>query len=191
MFRATEWLHTVSKSLPDQLSVNWRYFSLHQVNHKGEVTWKIWNQPAVDKEWQERDYARSLLSFWGAEAARRQGEEAFWCFHLALLRAGHRDGRSLARPETVLYAAETAELDVTQFRESLGDPACLERLAANHTQAEGMDVFGTPTFVFPDVEPVYLKLSRIPDPEEAVEFWEEFYRLVTGMPFVLDIKRPH
>jgi hypothetical protein len=175
----------------DRLSVNWRYFSLHQVNHKGEVTWKIWDQPALDRDWMERDYARSLRSFWGAEAARRQGEEAFDRFHRALLQAKHQDDRSLAQPETLLHAAETAELDMVQFRESLGDPSCLERLAADHTRAKSMDVFGTPTFVFPGAVPVYLKLSRIPDPAEALEFWEEFHRVVTGMPFVLEIKRPH
>lgn len=191
MFRATEWLNSVSESLPNQLSVNWRFFSIHQVNHKGEVTWRIWKQPTVDKDWRERAYAGSLRAFWGADAARRQGEEAFNRFHLALLRAVHRDGRALTRPETVLRAAETAELDMTEFRESLGDPACLDRLAADHTQAEGMDVFGTPTFAFPGAEPVYLKLGRIPDPEEAIEFWEEFQRMITGMPFVLEIKRPH
>jgi hypothetical protein len=54
-----------------------------------------------------------------------------------------------------------------------------------------LDVFGTPTFVFPDAKPVYLKLGRIPDPEGALEFWEEFHRVASGMPFVLEIKRPH
>jgi len=181
----------VKASLPDQLSINWRLFSLHQVNHKEKATWKIWNQPLLDGEWQENEYAPALRSFWGAEAARRQGEEAFARFHLALLRARHRDGHTLARPETVLSAAETADLDISQFRESLGDSTCLERLAADHTLAEGMDVFGTPTFVFLDAQPAYLRLSRIPDPEDSLRLWEQFHRVVVGMPFVLEIKRPH
>jgi len=176
---------------PNQLTINWCYFSLYQVNHKGEATWKVWNQPLVDREWQERDYAPSLRSFWGAEAARRQGEEALSRFHRSLLRARHRHGRSLAEPGTVLSAAETAGLDMNRFREAFDDPACLGRLAADHTRAEGMNVFGTPTFVFPGADPGYLKLSQLPKPEEGLAFWDEFYRVIAGRPFVLEIKRPH
>ena len=176
--------------MPDQLSVDWRFFSLHQANHS-DAAWRIWDQPALDHDWRERDYAPSLRAFWGAEAARRQGKESFDRFHLALLRARHRDNRSLEQPETVLLAAESAGLDMTQFKRDLDDPGCLERLAADHGQAERMGVFGTPTFAFTGSEPAYLKLSRIPDPEEAKALWKEFHSMVTGMPFVLEIKRPH
>ena len=145
----------------------------------------------LDQAWQERDYAASLLAFWGAEAARRQGKKPFERFHLALLRARHRDNLSLAQPETVLQAAESAELYMKEFQESLHDPSCLERLASDHKQAIGLGVFGTPTFACEAAEPTYLKLSQIPDPDEAVEFWKEFRRMVTGMAYVQEIKRPH
>jgi hypothetical protein len=186
-----EWLHIVEKALPDQIGINWRYFSLHQVNYKGADTWQIWNQPLGDPDWTERDYMPSLRSFWGAEAARRQGEDAFRRFHQALLRSRHQLDQSLARHETVLSAAERAELDMVQFRAALVDPTCLERLAADHTRAVDMGIFGTPTFAFPDAVPAYLKLSQLPEPEDALAFWQEFYRIVAGRPFVLEIKRPH
>jgi hypothetical protein len=97
----------------------------------------------------------------------------------------------LTKPETVILAAETAELDMIQFEDSLRDPDCLERLASDHELAIGLGVFGTPTFAFVDAEPAYLKLSRNPDPREALEFWNEFHRVVTGMPYVQEIKRTH
>ena len=34
------------------------------------------------KEWEESSYAIALRTFWAAEAARRQGKEAFRRFHL-------------------------------------------------------------------------------------------------------------
>lgn len=177
--------------MPDQLEVNWRYFSLYQVNHEGDSTWKIWQQPTTDHNWQERNYAPSLRAFWAAEAARRQGPEAFRRFHQALLRARHQQGQALARPETVLLTAKAAELDIKQFQASLGDPSCLDRLTMDHTRADEMDVFGTPTFVFPGAEPAYLKLGQLPELEEGLAFWEEFYRMVADRPFVQEIKRPH
>jgi predicted DsbA family dithiol-disulfide isomerase len=181
----------VEKALPDGCTIHWRYFSLYQINHEGESSWRIWQQPSQDPDWQQRDYAPSLRSFWAAEAARQQGLTAFQRFHRALLGARHQQGRSLAKPETVRYAAETAGLDMSQFREALQDARCLERLAADHVQAVERDIFGTPTFVFLDAVPAYLKLAQTPTPEQSLGFWHEFYRTVAERPYVLEIKRPH
>ncbi|MGD9047231.1 MAG: DsbA family protein [Anaerolineae bacterium] len=151
----------------------------------------MWEQPLADEGWQEQDYAPSLRAFWAAEAARRQGNEAFARFHLALGRARYQQGLSYAQPETMLHAAEEAQLDLAQFQAALTDPACLERLAADHTRADEMDVFGTPTFAFPGARPAYLKLSHLPGPEEALAFWHEFRQVVVDRSFILEIKRPH
>ena len=181
----------MSDALPGQLDINWRYFSLYQVNHDGDRSWRIWEQPLVDAGWQERDYAPSLRAFWAAEAARRQGSDAFARFHLALGRARYQQGLSYAQPETMQLAAEVAQLDLAQFQAALTDPTCLERLAVDHAQADGMDVFGTPTFAFPGARPTYLKLSHLPEPKEALAFWHEFRQVVVDRSFVLEIKRPH
>jgi predicted DsbA family dithiol-disulfide isomerase len=161
------------------------------VNHKEPATWKIWQQPLTDPNWEAHDYAPSLRSFWAGEAARRQGEDAFRRFHLALLRARHQHSKSLAEPDTLLWAAQTAALELEKFQTSLGDPSCLDRLAHDHTRAVEMGIFGTPTLAFLDVEPAYLKLNWIPGPEESEAFWQEFRQIVVGRPFVVEIKRPH
>jgi hypothetical protein len=173
------------------LDIIWRYFSLYQVNHEGDKNWKIWEQPLVDPNWSERDFAPSLRAFWAAEAARRQGTEAFSRFHLALGRLRHQQGRTYAQLDTMKLAAEFAELDIAQFQVDMRDPVCLERLALDHAQADDIDVFGTPTFVFPEARPAYLKLSHLPDREEALAFWHEYHHIVSGRPWVMEIKRPH
>ncbi len=173
------------------MEIKWRFFSLYQVNHDGDLSWEIWKQPLVDAGWFERDYAPSLRAFWAAEAAQRQGSEAFTRFHLALSRVRHQQGKSYAQPQTVQLAAEMAELDQAHFQAALTDPACLDRLAVDHAQAEEMDVFGTPTFVFPRARPAYLKLGHLPEPEESLAFWHEFRQIVSGRSFVMEIKRPH
>ena len=169
---------------------NWRYFSLYQINHLERDTWKIWEQPLKSPDWENQPYAASLRYFWSAEAARRQGEEAFRRFHLTLVRTRHRDKQGLATLETILAAAQKTELDLMRFQEDLTDPSCLERLAEDHTVALSKGVFGTPTFVFPGAEPAYLKLGRVITPEESLDFWEAFRTMVVERPYVLEIKRP-
>jgi predicted DsbA family dithiol-disulfide isomerase len=139
----------------------------------------------------ERDYGPSLQAFWAAEAARLQGSGAFSRFHLALVRVRHQQEKSFAQPETLKLAAEMAGLDLPQFQTALADPACLNRLAADHTRADEMEIFGTPTFSFPEARPAYLKLGALPEPEEALAFWHEFRQIVADRSFVLEIKRPH
>ena len=192
VYRGAEWVDRLERALEGQVRANWRYFSLHQVNHPEKDTWKVWEQPLVDEGWQAQRYGPALRCFWGAEAARRQGDEAFRRFHLALLRARFEGNHDLADPNTVLEAARTAELDLARFEEDLADPSCLERLAADHTTAVSEhNVFGTPTFVFPGAKPAYLKLTRALTEEEALDFWEVFRSTVVDRPYVLEIKRPH
>ncbi len=48
-----------------KLTINWKYFSLEQVNSQQEPEWKIWEQP--------EDYpSRGIHAFRAAEAARQQ-----------------------------------------------------------------------------------------------------------------------
>lgn len=161
------------------------------MNHEDKDTWKIWEQPLSGKEWREASYAMALRTFWAAEAASRQGREAFRHFHLAVLRERHLRGQNLGEPEMLRAVAERAGLDMDRFERDLADPGCLDRLAADHTRAEGMDVFGVPTFVFPGADPAYLKLARLLAREEALGFWQEFHSTVAHRPYVLEIKRPH
>jgi hypothetical protein len=191
VYRATEWLHNVQEALPGQLEINWCHFSLHQVNYRGGDDWKVWEQPLKGQDWKKERYATSLQAFWGAEAARQQGEEALRRFHRALLRRVYQDALALADPATLLVAARDASLDLTKFQDTLDDPLCLERLAKDHTRAVGKGIFGTPTFVFPTAEPAYLKLKRVLTPEESLDFWEVFHSTVADRSYVLEIKRPH
>ncbi|MFW6174786.1 MAG: hypothetical protein ACOC5K_03320, partial [Chloroflexota bacterium] len=50
-------------------------------------------------------------------------------------------------------------------------------------------VFGTPTLVFGDDQPVFLK-TFTPPPEEALPMWERFVALSRGAGYLGEIKRP-
>jgi len=167
-----------------KLTINWKYFSLEQVNSQQGAQWKIWEQP--------EDYpSRGLRAFWAAEAARRQGEATFSCFHIALLRARHEQRRDIADMNTLIEVAESADLEMTQFQKDLSDRQLLARLAEDHTFAvETLGVFGTPTLVFPERQAIFLKMSPLPSPEECLSVFTELRQLAERRQYIQEVKRP-
>ncbi|NLE77450.1 MAG: thioredoxin domain-containing protein, partial [Chloroflexi bacterium] len=153
---------------PGQVHVGWRGFSLAQVNHPEPNRWRVWEQPLRDPAWQLADCASSLRAFWAAEAARRQDEALFLQMHRLLLQARHGLGQDLADLDHLTHLAREAGLELQRFRRDMADPTCLERLAGDHEAGRVQGVFGTPTFVFPGSQPVYLKLGRLLSPDEGV-----------------------
>ncbi len=188
------WLDQVTQNLGDELQANWCYFALHQQNYTGDEGWLFWQQPLENKNWQQEEYAVTLYMFWAAEAARRQGAEAFSRFHLALLAANHAtEGQKKIKDlAAIKQVAQDVNLDMAQLEQDLQDPSCLERLATDHAQATNpeLNIFGTPTFVFPDASPAYLKIKRLTTADEAVASWQTFYQVTTQQPYIMEIKRP-
>ena len=111
----------------DNLEINWRHFSLEQINSGNGPEWKVWER----KELRE---ARALLASVAGEAAKRQGDkDAFDKFHMALLTARHAGDRvPLNEDAPLIEAAEKAGLDVERFKKDLDDPELLAAVAADH-----------------------------------------------------------
>ena len=174
----------MKEDLGPKLLINWRYFSLEQVNNQQGPEWKIWEQPA--------DYASGgLCAFWAAEAARRQGEAAFSRFHIALLKARHEQHRDIADMNTLVEVAESVELEMTHFKKDLSNRQLLTKLAQDHTFAvETLGVFGVPTLVFPERQAVFLKISSPPSPEECLPVFSELHHLINRRRYIQEIKRP-
>ena len=167
-----------------KLRVNWKYFSLEQVNNQQEPHWKIWDQP-------EGYASRGLHAFWAAEAARNQGEAAFSSFHIALLRAKHEKHRDIADINTLIEIAESADLEMNQFKKDLSRRQLLAKLTEDHTFAvDTLGIFGTPTLVFPERQALFLKMASPPSPEESLSVFTELSYLAERRPYILEIKRP-
>jgi hypothetical protein len=194
VYRAAEWINTLtqqaaSKDFPAP-QVTWRYFSLAQVNYKAKDGWQVWNAPRQDPNWGEQTYARGLRFFWASAAAKAQGQETWERFHLALLNAIHAERREFTSFEPILEVAQGVGLDMDRMVEDIANQELLHQLAEDHTAASEYNVFGVPTFLFAGAEPAYLKLSRLLEPDEAVDFWETYQNLVAQRPYVIEIKRP-
>jgi len=122
VYRASLLLANVAAERP--IDVQWRYFSLAQVNTK-EEGWTVWAAPAAEQ-------VRGRLAFKAAEAARRQ--DRFDPFHANLLGARHQDRLDIDDAKVVEQVAEESGLDLERFRHDLDDPAILDALARDHKQ---------------------------------------------------------
>ncbi len=174
----------MKEDIGPKLTINWKYFSLEQVNSQQGPQWKIWEQP--------EDYpSRGLRAFWAAEAAQRQGEAAFDSFHIALLRARHEQRRDIADLNTLIQVAESVDLEMVQFQKDLGDRQLLAKLAEDHTFAvETLGVFGTPTLVFSEKQAIFLKMSLPPPLEECLSVFAELRQMAEQRRYIQEVKRP-
>jgi predicted DsbA family dithiol-disulfide isomerase len=167
----------------DDLEIEWRYLSLEQINSSEGDGWKIWEQPA--------NYPmRSRWAFRGAEAARKQGKDAFERYHLNVLHARHVDRKELATQDTIFEAAEQAGLDMDQFKKDF-DAATVDQVGVDHEEGVSkFGIFGTPTLVLNGEHAGYLKLRPLPPDEELPATWKQVKDLVAGRPEIGEIKRP-
>ena len=167
-----------------ELIINWRFFSLEQVNSQQDPQWKIWEQPP--------DYSsRGLAAFRAAQAARNQGEAAVHAFSIALFKARHEERRDIADTSTLTEVAESVKLDMPRFQKDIESPDSLTGLAEDHTHAvEALGVFGTPTLVFPENQAVFLKMAPPPSAEESLSVFGEVRQVAEQRRNIQEIKRP-
>jgi protein-disulfide isomerase len=103
----------------------------------------------------------------------------------------HEEGQDHGKRSTVDEAASRAGLDLTRFAADLDDSGLLVEIKNDYIAGrEGLGVFGTPTFVFPNGQSAYLRILPPPPAEEAIPLWQDFVREVRDRPFLHEIKRP-
>lgn len=186
VYAATKWLHAVEEARGEALPIRWRAFPLEQVNSGEGPGWKLWEQP-------EGYRSRGLPAFLAASAARDQGNEAAWRFHRALIEAKHGKRKDHGKRDTIVNAAREAGLDMDHFEDASQDRSRLAAIGEDYEAGKRtLNVFGTPTFVFPNGGAAYLKLDRkaIPTGQAALDFYDRFVEIVRDRPFVMEIKRP-
>ena len=167
----------------DKLQVNWKNFSLEQTNNKQGDDWRIWEQPD--------DYpSRGLPAFRAAEAARLQGEEAYERMHFALLVGRHENRKDFTEPKDIEEIARNSGLDMKCFSKDIADRDLLKRVEEDHLAAGRYGTFGTPTFVFEDGEPFFMRIKAHEDAVEAAKAFDHVYAMMVEAPNINEIKRP-
>jgi hypothetical protein len=173
------WLEQVEQS--GRIRPAWRFFSLVE-NHR--------RRDGVDRVpvWEQDGTAKGLPAFAAAVAARRQGEEAFNRFRIALQRARHEEQRPVDDRLTHRLAAQRAQLDLARFERDI-QPANLEELAKDHEVAVQRGVFGVPTLVWPEGRSYYVKITDLVPAERAVPLYDAIQD-VHRFGEVVEIKTP-
>ena len=165
------WLNAVKKN-GQPLDITWRPFAI-QMDDPNEY----WNQP-----WSTAN--SELRGFIAAEAARRQGAEAFLRFHEALEGAVHEQFLELGEESTLIAVTEQAGLDMDRFQADWHDPQLAQAAKHSHMQAvEQWKVFGTPTLVLDNKHSIHLELKESPAEVDALETFQAFETLASRLPY--------
>lgn len=184
-WRGAELVEMIEREL--ELSFDWRHYSLFQGNHDADDGWQLWNE-RIDPR--DENGTKGLLPFLASCAARRQGEGPYRIFRLGLLRARHREHRPL-NLETIRFVAECSGLHLPKFDDDMANPEGRTHLAHEHHRAVDADVFGTPTFVFPDGHGAYLRIRQLPaDTSEAIDLFTDYRDLLVKYPYIETVRRP-
>ena len=170
-------LSRVEKS-GQSFDIHWRPFAIQM-----DIPNEYWTQP-----WESAN--SELRGFIAAEAARRQGSEAFSRFHAALEQAVHEQCLELGDETTLIGAAKKAGLDVNRFQADWVDPQVAQIAQHSHLQAvERWNISGTPTLVFPNGNSLHIELSEIPLGADALETFQVFETMALRLPYIRQLKR--
>lgn len=178
---ASVWLRDVQqrREVPE---IRWRSFPLEQVNAHLD-NWLFWEQPL--------DEVRSLRAFLAAEAVREYDATRLSEFVFAVLDVVHTEKLPPHDLDTIRHAAShVSGLDADTITGNLDTAARRQRIASDYQ--EGTDVhgvFGTPTFLFPTGDPVFVKISK-PPPDEAVGLWDSVQTVSQRQPYLTELKKP-
>ncbi|MFA5550077.1 MAG: DsbA family protein [Trueperaceae bacterium] len=187
-WRAAEVFDMVAEPLG--LEVTWEHFSIYQFNYErlqGNGNWQLWNDKLDNTD---GNGCKGLLPFMASQAARRQGARAHNAFRLELQRAVHRDYRPLDLA-TIMSVVDSVGLHRARFEDDLANPENRTVLAQEHARAAALDLFGTPTVVFPEGGAAYFRLQDLPrSRSEAVDLVHDTRRLLERYPYLQTVRRP-
>ena len=171
------WLKEVKKS-GQPLEINWHPFAIQMddLDQYWKRPWKLANS--------------ELRGFIAAEAARRQGSEAFLRFHDALEGAVHEQFLELGEETTLIAVTQQAGLDMDRFLADWHDPQLAQAVQRSHEQgSEKFNITGTPTLVFPNGRSFHLELSEVPPVADALEAFQVFETMALRFPYIKQLKR--
>lgn len=108
---AQRWLFDLQRELGDDLQIEWRYFSIEQVNKAADAA-NVWEH-ANDGS------SSTMRAFQGLHAAGKQGRDKYLAYMAALYNQRHVNKRNLGTQSILEETATQVGLDLEQFRTDL------------------------------------------------------------------------
>jgi len=176
-YQASLWIRDVREQTG--LVVNWRFFSLEEVNR---VDGK---KHPWEREW---SYGWSLMRI-GALLRRRDMDELD-AWYGAIGAALHRDGRKPHDPQVARQILTEIGLETSVLDEAISDPTTHDDVKTDHDRVSRAGAFGVPTLVFEDGQMLFGPVLKDPPASErAIKLWE----LTTAwleFPHLYELQRP-
>ncbi len=177
------WLEDVQTKMQGELELVWKCFLLEQV-HVSEGDEKVWERHIRSDKY----VSRGIWAHRGGIAARQQGNKAHWRYANTLFNAKHIDRQDIRSRESVLDIAKATNLDMAQFTATVDSADTIQQIAREHTTAESMGIFGTPTIVLDGYHPMFLKLFT-PPKDKSISVFKEIISICSKQ-YIGELKRP-
>lgn len=161
--------------------IRWRSFSLEHVNLEPD------KHP--DELWGEPERRRGILPAAAAQWAMDRDPGLFGSVQRAIFDANHVDRRKIGRPDVLAEVLDGCGLDgAAVVRELIEDRRWLDAARADHEAADDLNIFGVPTLVYPDRQPLFVRLLEITEGERAVAIYRKVLDAVDD-PAIHEIKK--
>ena len=176
-YQTSLWIREVSRLTG--LQVNWRFFSLEEIN-RVEGKKHPW-----EREW---SYGWGMMRV--AALLRRTSMDHCDAFYAAAGRALHVEGRKPHRPEVAAEILRSIGLDPALVQQAIDDPTTHDDVHTDHDAIVAKGAFGVPTLVFDDGSTLYGPvLAPAVLGDDALELWD-IVRRMRRFPHLYEIKRP-
>ncbi len=179
-YQTSKWIREVSRL--SGLRVNWRFFSLEEVNRR-EGKKHPW-----ERDW---SYGWSMMRI-GARLRRMEGEggRALDAWYERAGRALHEEGRKPHRKEVAEELMSELGFDPSLVDEALADPTTSDEVMADHRRVLELGGFGVPTLVFGGDTAIFGPVvTPAPTGPAALRLWD----LTVGwteFPHLYEMRRP-
>jgi 2-hydroxychromene-2-carboxylate isomerase len=176
-YQASLWIRTIAELTG--LTVNWRFFSLEEVN-RAEGKKHPW-----ERDW---SYGWSLMRI-GA-LLRRGGMDQLDAWYATAGRLLHEDGGKPHDPAVARQLLAGLGHDPSLLDAAIADPTTGDEVLAEHRKVIGAGGFGVPTLFFPDGQCLFGPvLVDPPGGEAALRLWDAVLAW-TEFPHLYEIQRP-
>lgn len=176
-YQTSLWMRDVRDQL--DLTVNWRFFSLEEVNL---VAGK---KHPWEREW---SYGWSMMRI-GA-VLRRESMDMLDRWYAAAGKALHVDGNRPHHPDVARHLLEQIGADPGIVDSSINDPSTHDEIKAEHQRVIDAGGYGVPTLFFPDGQCLFGPvLLDPPQGEAALRLWDSVTAW-TEFPHLYELQRP-
>lgn len=184
-FQTFLWLSDVKDLMgDDNIDLRLNFLSLAQINRTDE-NWNIWEQTPDNAE------AKGLLNFLSGAAILKSGGQAalqkFYKEYGSLIHKEKQEGNQATIEKAATAASISADVLASVF--SGDNTAGLAKLKEDHTLGvTKYQAFASPTIVFEEQNPVFIKMMPRPATDSALEVFQDVMKIAMVHHSVLEIK---